>query len=58
MKYKFRRNWRGKYILQVQRHGLDDLNGSGYYDKYTFYTDATDEDMAEFYKEKMECLNT
>jgi len=35
-KTRYRRNWRGKMILQVEEkfHHMDDLGGSGYYDEY------------------------
>lgn len=46
---RFRINWRGKVVLQVEysRHYFDDLNGSGYYDSGTTqnWRDARAEDL-------------
>jgi len=46
---RYRTNWRGKLILQVEfsRSYCHDLNGSGYYDEgtTTHWRDATAEDL-------------
>jgi len=45
MKYRLKRTWRGKFILQVEetRHHLDPLSGHGYYDEFstTHWRNAT-----------------
>lgn len=46
---RYRSNWRGKLILQVEytRYYCHDLNGSGYYDEghTTHWRDAKAEDL-------------
>jgi len=46
---RYRSNWRGKLILQVEysQHHVKDLNGSGYYDDWDtlHWRDARPEDL-------------
>lgn len=46
---RYRTNWRGKLILQVEytQHYCNDLNGSGYYDQWdaNYWRDASLKDV-------------